>query len=155
MTTEFTLHRNRHGHLTLTTADQQIHEKVAPVRAFPIQTPNASISIVSDDGKEIAWIDDLGDLSANNRQLVEEDLQSHEFMPEIRSINHVTSFAPPCTWQVDTDRGNTEFVLRGEEDIRRIGRDMLLIADTHGIHYLIRDMTNLNKISRRILDRFL
>ena len=54
-----------------------------------------------------------------------------------------------------TDRGDTEFVLRGEEDIRRIGRDTLLVSDIHGIHFLIRDAQNLDKHSKKILDRFL
>jgi hypothetical protein len=31
----------------------------------------------------------------------------------------------------------------------------LLIADAHGVHFLIRDIQALDKISRKILDRFL
>jgi hypothetical protein len=154
-TTDFTLSRNRFGRLTLTSVDGQVHEDVAPVRAFPIQAPDDGIGMVCTDGREVAWIDHLTDLSAPNRQLVEEELISHEFMPEIRRIAHVTSFATPCTWHVDTDRGETEFVLRGEEDIRKLEGAMLLVADNHGIHFLIRDMTALDKHSRKILDRFL
>ena len=149
------LRRNTFGRLTLTTADGQIHEDVAPVRAFPIQAPDDGISLVSPDGQEVAWIDRLVDLAAPIKTLVEEELRSSEFMPEIQRIVDVTSFATPCTWQVQTDRGEANFVLRGEEDIRRIGRTMLLVADTHGIHFLIRDMAALDKHSRRILDRFL
>jgi uncharacterized lipoprotein NlpE involved in copper resistance len=76
-------------------------------------------------------------------------------MPEISSIVSVSSFATPCTWIVKTDRGDTEFTLRGEEDIRRIGETALIIADNHGIQFLIRDMFTIDKNSRRILDRFL
>ena len=76
-------------------------------------------------------------------------------MPEIRRIAGVSSFATPCTWTVDTDRGATDFTLKGEEDIRRIGEGTLLIADNHGVHYLIRDMWSMDRGSRRILDRFL
>jgi hypothetical protein len=50
----------------------------------------------------------------------------------------------------------TEFVLRGDEDIRRVGIDhSLLIADTHGIQYLVRDQFSLDTASKKILDRFL
>ena len=70
-------------------------------------------------------------------------------------MKSVSSFATPCTWYVDTDRGETQFVLKGEEDIRRIGATSLLIADNHGIHFLIRDMFNIDKTTRKILDRFL
>ena len=154
-TTDFTLSRNTFGRLILTAADGTLYESVAPVRAFPIQSPDDGISIVCPDGREVAWIEKLADLPPPVRTLVEEELSSHEFMPEIRRIKHVTSFATPWTWQVETDRGDTEFVLRGEEDIRRIGRTMLLVADNHGIHFLIRDMAGLDKHSRKILDRFL
>jgi len=77
-------------------------------------------------------------------------------MPVISEIVGVTSFSTPCTWTVFTDRGATEFVLRGDEDIRRIGTDgCLLIADSHGIQYLVRDQFALNNHSKKILDRFL
>ena len=154
-TTQFDLTRNAYGRLTLTDTDGQQHEGVMPVRAFPVQAPQEGYSLVTTDGKEVAWIDRLDDLSGAVRALVEEELGGREFMPEISRIAGVTSFATPCTWTVVTDRGDTEFVLRGEEDIRRIGRDTLLVSDIHGIHFLIRDAHKLDKHSKKILDRFL
>jgi hypothetical protein len=67
----------------------------------------------------------------------------------------VSSFATPCTWTVTTDRGDTEFVLKVDEDIRRVGEASLLVADNHGINFLVRDMYRIDKHSRKILDRFL
>lgn len=151
----FQLTRNSFGKLVLTAEDGQLHEGVLPVRAFPIQAPDEGISMVLTDGKEVAWIDALAELPDDVRQLVHEELEGREFMPEILRIIDVTSFATPCTWTVATDRGDTEFLLKGEEDIRRIGATSLLVADNHGIHFLIRDMFNIDKNSRRILDRFL
>lgn len=151
----FQLTRNSFGKLVLTADDGQLHEGVLPVRAFPIQAPDEGISMVLTDGKEVAWIDALAELPDDVRQLVHEELEGREFMPEILRIIDVTSFATPCTWTVATDRGDTEFLLKGEEDIRRIGATSLLVADNHGIHFLIRDMFTIDKNSRRILDRFL
>jgi hypothetical protein len=151
----FTLERNSFGRLTLTDAAGTIYDDVQPVRAFPIQAPEEGVAIVCPDGKEAAWITDPGELDAATRQLIDDALTSREFMPEIRRIESVTSFATPCTWQVDTDKGATEFVLRGDEDIRRFKGSMLLIADNHGIHFLIRDMAALDRHSRKILERFL
>lgn len=152
---ELQLSRDRFGKLVLTTADGQQHAGVAPVRAFPIQAPDEGISLMTGDGKEVAWIPALGALPAATRLLLEEELQGREFMPEIRAIRSVSSYATPCTWQVSTDRGDTSFVLRGEEDIRRISADTLLISDSHGIHFLLRDLHGLDRQSRKILDRFL
>jgi hypothetical protein len=150
------LQRNAFGALLLTDAQGQVFEGVVPVRAFPIQSPEDGISLVSTDGHEVAWIDLLADVPEPARTLVRDALVTREFMPVIQRIVSVTSFSTPCTWTVNTDRGDTEFVLRGDEDIRRIGKDnALLIADVHGIQYLVRDQFALDTASRKILDRFM
>lgn len=153
-TTRFELVRNPFGRLVLT-RDGVTHDGVTPVRAFPIQAPDNGIALVNTDGAEVAWIEQLAELPQAARNLIEEELGGREFMPEIARIESVSSFATPCTWHVATDRGPTSFVLRGEEDIRRIGGNSLLISDSHGIHFLVRDLPALDRHSRKILDRFL
>lgn len=155
MTTKFSLERDQYRKLVMTDTDGVSHYDVRPVRAFPIQSPQQGISLVLENGQEVAWIDDMNDLEMKIRDLINEELNGREFMPEISRIVSVTSFATPCTWHVETDRGTTQFVLKGDEDIRRIGKDSLLIADNHGIQFLIRDMFEIDKHSRKILDRFL
>lgn len=152
---DFQLTRNALGRLMLTTAEGDVHDAVVPVRAFPIAAPEKGIALVSQDGHELAWIDQLEDLPESIRTLIATELASREFMPEIRSILDVSSFATPSTWRVDTERGETTLVLKGEDDIRRLTPPALLITDSHGIHYLIRDIASLDKKSRKFLDRFL
>lgn len=151
----FQLSRNAFGRLVLTTAAGEVFEGVVPVRAFPIQSPESGIGLVHTDGHEVAWIDRLSAVPAAIQQLIREELETREFMPEILTIASVTSFSTPCTWRVLTDRGETRFVLRGGEDIRRVGPTILLVTDSHGIQFVIRDRSNLNKESQKILDRFL
>ena len=155
MMTAFELRRDAFGKLVLKNREGEEFIGVAPVRSFPVQAPTRGISLVREGGKEVGWIDDLETMPAEIRKLVTEELEGREFMPEIQSIKGVSSFATPSTWTVRTDRGDTEFVLKGEEDIRRLGAYSLLIADSHGIHFLIRDMFAIDKGSRKILDRFL
>lgn len=154
-TPDFILARDAFGRLVLTTAQGARHEGVVPVRAFPIAAPEEGISLVSGEGHELAWIERLADLPAATRTLVLEELASREFMPEIRRLRQVSSFATPSTWEVETDRGDARLVLKGEEDIRRLGPASLLIADVHGIQFLIRDLNALDRHSRGLLDRFL
>jgi len=151
----FQLTRNAFGRLVLTAADGTVCEGVVPMRAFPIAAPGEGIALVSPDGREAGWIERLEQLPAALRQLVEEELARREFMPEILRIREVSSFATPSTWKIDTDRGETTLVLWGEEDIRRLGKSGLLIEDSHGIHFLVRDINGLDSASRRLLDRFL
>jgi hypothetical protein len=150
------LERTPFGKLVLITSHGERVEGVVPVRAFPVQAPDDGISIVSLEGREVAWIDQLNDVPEPARSLIQEELATREFMPVIQKIVSVTSFSTPCTWTVETDRGQTQFVLRGDEDIRRIGTDgALLVSDSHGIQFLIRDHAALGVGSKKILDRFL
>ena len=154
-TNAFQLSRNNFGRLILTTSQGDRFEGVVPVRAFPIQSPEDGIALVHTDGHEVVWIYRLDALEEPAESLIREELASREFMPEILRIESVTSFSTPCTWHVLTDRGDTRFVLRGDEDIRRVGLAIVLITDTHGIQFLIRDREKLSRESRKILDRFL
>ena len=147
--------RNPFGQLVLTTPQGEVVEGVVPVRAFPIQSPEVGISLVHTDGHEVAWVELLAELPEPAQSLIREELQTREFMPTILNIDSVTSYSTPCTWRVKTDRGDTSFVLRGDEDIRRVGTTILLVTDSHGIQFLIRDAATLNRDSRKILDRFL
>ncbi|MDB5775264.1 MAG: hypothetical protein JWP38_1397 [Herbaspirillum sp.] len=152
---DFSLRKDDFGRLVLTAANGDIHRGVVPVRAFPIGAPDDGIALVGRHGEELAWIQQLADVPAAQRALIEAELASREFMPEIERIMGVSTYATPSVWQVKTSRGDTAFTLKGEEDIRRILHASLLIEDTHGVHFLIRDIQALDKASRKILDRFL
>jgi Domain of unknown function (DUF1854) len=152
---DFQLSRNVFGKLIFIGPDGCPHEGVVPVRAFPIAAPDQGIAIIDPQGHELTWIDSLGDLSDELQTLIQSELNSRDFMPEIKRIIGVSSFATPCNWQVETDRGLTTFILKGEENIRRLTPPSLLVTESHGIHFLIRDRFGLDHHSRKILDRFL
>ncbi|SEK78675.1 DUF1854 domain-containing protein [Nitrosovibrio tenuis] len=151
----YLLSQNAFGRLVFTGKDGEAHEGIVPVRAFPITAPDTGIALVDQHGHELAWIDRLSDLPDALRTLIERNLISREFGPEIKRIQKVSSFVTPSIWHVETDRGETAFILKGEEDIRRLTAPTLLIADSHGINFLIRDRFALDHHSRKILDRFL
>lgn len=150
----FTLSRNSFGHLTLVN-EHGTFTDVVPVRAFPISDPGQSIAIVDREGRELVWLDSLEQAGEENQSLINEELASREFMPVLTKIIDVSTFATPSTWTVETSRGSTQFILRGEDDIRRINKSMFLVSDNHGVQYLIQDIQSLDKHSRRLLDRFL
>ena len=152
---DFLLRRNEFGRLVFTSASGEVHEGALPVRAFPISAADDGLSLVAANGQELAWIERLSDLPEDTRAIVEDELARREFMPEISRILHVSSYTTPSNWTVATNRGEATFTLKGEEDIRRLAGASLLIADNHGVHFVIRDLQVLDKVSRKILDRFL
>ena len=150
-----TLRRDAFNRLVLTDAEGREHPGVVVVRAFPIGAPEEGISLLDADGHELAWIECLADCPAPERELIATALQQREFMPVLSRLNAVSSFATPSTWSVETDRGPTRFVLKGEEDIRRLSAEQLIVNDAHGVQYLIRDVSAMDRASRKLLDRFL
>ena len=152
---DFDLYRDPYGVWMLRTPDGQHHAAVTVVRPFPISAPSESVSILNQEGRELVWIEHLMDLPGPLQETVIEALTQREFMPEIERLIQVSSYATPSVWQVQTNRGLTELVLKGEEDIRRLNARTLIIADAHGVQYLIKDLPSLDRMTRKQLDRFM
>ena len=155
MHTPFDLSRDAHGRLVLTDAQGQAHVGVNAVRAFPISAADEGISLVDGDGHELVWLSTLTGLTTEQGALVREALTQREFMPTIERVTAVSSFVTPSVWSVVTDRGPTQLLLKGEENIRRIAEGVLLVSDAHGVQFLIRNPQDMDRESRRLLDRFL
>jgi len=151
----FQLHHDSFGRLVLTTADGTEHVDVEPSRAFPISDPVNRISIRSADGQEIMWVERMADLPDDVRAVLETDLQRREFTPIVTRIVHMSALTEPSRWDVETDRGRTQFLLGAEEDVHRLDQHRAIIIDTHGVRYLIPDSRKLDAHSRRVLERFL
>ena len=151
----FELERDAFGRLVLTDAQGERHVGITPVRAFPLSAPGHGVSLVGGEGRELVWIDDVAQLPANARELLQEELAVRDFAPTLLRLHRVSSFGVPSTWTVSTDRGDTAFVLKAEEDIRRLEGGSLLIASAHGVQFRIPDVKELDRASRKLLERFL
>jgi len=133
----------------------QQHDHVLAVRSFPVAAPDEGIALVDGDGKELLWIPHLSMLPDAVRARVVTAINQREFMPQILKLYGVSGFLTPSTWDIETDRGRTQLLLKGEEDIRRLSASVLLVTDGHGVQFLIRDLAQMDRFSRRLLDRFL
>ena len=151
----FDLQRDAFGRWTLVLADGTRHAPVTAIRAYPITDPEGGVALMDAEGHELLWIDQLAQLATDVRSQVMQALTEREFLPVIEKLEGVSSFATPSTWTVVTNRGTTQFLLKGEEDIRRLTGTVLLINDADGVQYMIRDLAAMDKHSRKLLDRFL
>lgn len=149
------LSENSWGQLVLTEAAGKRHEGVVPVRGFPISAPELWVSICDSAGREIVCIDDLARLSPKVREVLEAALARREFVPVIIRILKSSGDTEPCEWDVETDRGPTRFVINNEDDVRRLGPQSGMVIDSHGIRYLLPDLTKLDKASRHIVATYL
>ena len=151
----FDLQRDAFGRWTLVLADGTRHTPVTAIRAYPVTDPEGGVALMDAEGHELLWIDALAQLAPAVRSQVVQALTEREFLPVIEKLEGVSSFATPSTWSVVTNRGTTQFLLKGEEDIRRLTGTVLLINDADGVQYMIRDLAAMDKHSRKLLDRFL
>src|SRR6202008_2834696 len=109
------------------------------------------VSLVGAAGRELAGVDRIADLPEPLGKLLDEDLVARDFAPTLLKLHKVSSFGVPSTWHVGTDRGETSFVLKAEEDIRRLDGGALLIASAHGVQFRIPDAKVLDRPSRKLL----
>lgn len=149
------LYRDAWGKLVLVDSDGREHVDVTPVRAFPLSDPDGGLAICDDNGAEIAWISRLDAASASLREQIEAALAEVEFVPRITRIHHVYSATEPSQWDVETDRGRTQFIVKNDDDVRRLDARRAIVVDANGVRYLIDEVKGLDPYSRRVLERFL
>jgi hypothetical protein len=150
----FTLHLDPFGRVVLTDADGLPHEGVMAIRAFPLSHRDRWVSLCDSAGRELACVEDPERLSPETRAVLNEALAKVEFLPVIERVRRVTT-GEPSQWQVETDRGAVTFILKSDDDIRRLGENGVLIVDSEGVRYLIPDHTALDAASRRAVERYL
>ncbi len=150
----FSVTRNAAGRLVLTEASGRVHEGVEPMRAFPLSDPDKLISLLDSHGREVSCVADLSKLPTETAELLRRELADREFLPRIERIVHVNTHKEPHEWDVITDRGQVQFLLR-DDDIRRLGPTRAILVDMHGVRFYIPDSQILDAKSRRILSQYL
>ena len=75
-----------------------------------------------------------------------------EFVPVIEKVIHVSGNQDPCEWVVQTNHGITSFVIKAEEDVRRVSSKTVVITDANGIRFRVEDVKKLDSRSRAFVE---
>ena len=145
--------RDEWGRLVLKTGDGKTFVGVEPVRCFPLSDPEKAIALLDPEGKEILTLPDLESLNPAAKEALRLELASRDFVTEIQKVVSASNPIPPCQWSVETDRGSTSFLLESEDDVRKLGPNRVMVADSNGIRYTIPDLRKLDSHSQRIVQR--
>jgi hypothetical protein len=148
----FSLERDPWGQLVYIGPNNERKSPIVPVPLFPISDSEHWVSLRGPNGEELVCIEDPSELALDIQQLLSDELARREFVPIIERIVRVSGNSEPCELQVETDRGPTRFVLKSEEDVRRIGDHQILIIDAHGTRYQIPDVKKVDAKTRRIVE---
>lgn len=150
---DFHLDYDAWGRLILETQGHK-YIGVEPVRAFPVTDPDHWIALCDAEGRELFLIEDLQALPPALRRLIEDEVSRRSFLPVVERILSISAETDPSEWHVQTDRGSVRFLVKSEDDVRRIGTQRAIIVDSHGIRYFIPDKLALDGPSQHLLDRF-
>ncbi len=125
-------------------------------RAFPYERPEEFISVQDEEGREYGIIKALSDFDGQGREIIDEALRRKYFCPEIKKINKLEEQFGYSLWEVETDIGPMEMVLKDTYgSIIRISDTYLVIVDVSGNRYLLPDVTALDRKSYRKIELYL
>jgi hypothetical protein len=147
------LFRGPHGVLRCTIEGEKSVLRARVVRVFPLARESRWVNILDWKNKEVCLIEDAAGLDATSRELVEAELQAHYRVATITHIRSVKNEYRTLYWDVDTDLGRRDFVLRFATDtILWLGPNELLLVDIDTNRFRIADYTKLDGHSRKQMD---
>ena len=119
---------------------------------FPLSHPDNLITLCDRQGQEIGVLQDVTQMEAASRQILEQELQVSYFVPKITQILSIKDEYGLVHWQVETDRGLRKFQVQSRYDIRNMGQGRYIVRDIDGNRYDIVDVANLDNASRSLLE---
>ncbi|MBI4664160.1 MAG: DUF1854 domain-containing protein [Verrucomicrobia bacterium] len=145
----------KHGStLRLTVDGDCSYPKVGIVRAFPLSEPSRFLSVRDGGDKEVGLIVNPAELTAENRKLVEEDLERRYLVPVVKRIVAAKERFGTVDWTAETDRGVCRFTTRNlRENVQRPAPGRIILNDVDGNRYDIRSLDDLSHECQQLLFR--
>ena len=142
--------------LRLTVRNDRSYLRVKIVRAAPLSYPEQFISILDEKDVEICMIKDLAEVELDTRALIEEELEKRYLTSIVKRVISIRSEYGTSYWDVETDRGNREFVIQNvSENAQWPSERRLLLLDVDGNRFEIPDLDALDVRSRTMIENLL
>lgn len=141
---------NENNLVNLSLQNGEIYEKLEPRRLFPVSRIDEYITLLNNDGKEVAVIRKLSDIDKESREVIEYSLNDYYLVPHIIKIISISEKNGKIHWSVETDRGYKEFDVRNRNhDVRVYSDGRVRVRDSDDNRYIISDYRALDAHSRR------
>lgn len=148
--------------LTFTAPDGTYYPRITLRRSFPLSADDSYIVVrvpeaEPDRSHELGVIVHCSELSVESRKAVEYELRSFYLVPTIMRIKSIREEFGFLYWDVDTDRGPKEFIMRDSiiGQIRQVGAGRWLIIDINQTRYEVHNYEQLDESSQYLLTRYL
>jgi hypothetical protein len=153
----------RHVHLTANPdgtlalrCGRQTWKRVRVRLGRPLYKPHEFATVFEEPKGEVALIVGLDRLSPQSRQVLEDHLRRHDLTATIRKVTRLHHQFGSAFWEVETDKGLRQFVIRGTtEHVRWLDDDRMLITDVHGNRFEIPSLSALDRRSQTLISLIL
>ncbi len=140
--------------MTLYTGERFTH--LEPRRLFPMTGVSKYITLLDDDGNEVAVIRDLATLPESERAVIEQCLSEYYHVPKIEAITGLSEKFGVIKFFCETDRGACVVEIRNiVHQIKLMYGFRILIRDNDDNRYEIPDIRRLDRKSRGFLDDYI
>ena len=141
---------NENNLVNLTLQDGSVYEKLEPRRLVPVSRIDEYITLLDEEGKEVAVIRNLTDIDPASKEVIDYSLSDYYLVPHILKILSITEKNGKIHWIVETYRGYKEFDVRNRNhDVRVYSDGRVRVRDSDDNRYIISDYRKLDKHSQR------
>ena len=136
--------------------DGRRFENLEPRRLFPLTGLEKYVTLLDQEGKEVAVIRNLKTLPENERKVIEDCLAEYYLIPRISRILSCQEKYGVLTVMAQTDRGEVRIEIRNIlHGLKLLYGSRVLLRDNNDNRYEIPDLNRLDRKSRAMLDAFL
>jgi hypothetical protein len=138
--------------VNLTLENGENFEKLEPRRLFPISRIDQYITLLDEDGKEVAIIRNFQNLDEESAKIVQQSIDDYYLVPNILRIYSVIEKSGTLVWETETNRGFKRLEIRDRNHDVKVYKDgRLRIRDADDNRYIIEDYHKLDKHSKYLL----
>ena len=135
--------------IDLTLASGEEFTRLEPRRLFPVSREEEYITLLDENGVEIAVIRSVADLCERSREAIHQSLDDYYLIPHITKIISKAEKYGTLRWTVETDRGIKSFDIRNRNHDIRVYKDgKVRVRDADDNRYTIDDYRKLDAASR-------
>lgn len=122
-------------------------------RCFPLTMSSEYIAVLDSGGKEFGILRNLSELDVESRRHVVAELDTFYFTPSISRIKSLKAEASMWRWDVETQRGNVVFYLRGVRDsVHEVAPNRWQVFSVDGQRYEIQNVDELDQRSQNLFE---
>ena len=142
--------------LRMTIEGDRSYLKIRIVCAAPLSQPSRYICFLDEKNEIICTVEDPRVLDTESQRIVKEELNQRYMTAIIEQVYSLRKEFGVSYWDVQTNRGGREFVVRNvSENAQWISERRLLLVDVDGNRFEIPDLDALNKKSLGLIEMVL